>query len=68
MYETSPLLKEKAEIEKSLEIHRSELARIRSELNAMSRTIEESEQKIQQNKTELENKAKEVLSVELEIV
>jgi hypothetical protein len=67
-YETSPLLKEKARLERSLKINQLELARIRSELDAISKTIEESRQKIQRNKIELENKARGALGVELKIV
>jgi len=66
-YATSPLLKKKAELERSIEVHRSELEKIRSELKGLSKEIEKIEEEIGRGRSELEDRASVTLGVKLKI-
>lgn len=66
-YATSSLLKQKAELEKSLGAHRSKLDKIRSELNGTIKEIEKTEEEIGRNRSELEGEASMVFGVKLKI-
>jgi chromosome segregation ATPase len=67
-YASSPILKKKAELEKSLEAHRSELKKIQSEFKEISKDIEKIEEEIKRNKSELEDEASTLLGVKLKII
>ena len=66
-YATSPLLKQKAELERSLEAHRSELEKIQSEFKGLTKEMEDVEGEIGQGKSKLEDEASIVLGVKLKI-
>jgi len=67
-YMNSPVLKQKAELEKSLKIHRSELEKIQSDLKVLSADIEKIEEEIVQSKSKIENEASKFLGVKLKII
>jgi len=66
-YITSPLLKQRAELERSLEARRSELEKIQSELKGLSGEMEKIEGEIGRGRSELEGKASAVLGAKLKI-
>jgi len=66
-YIISPLLKQRAELERSLEARRSELEKIQSELKGLSGEIEKIEGEIGRGGSELEGKASAVLGIKLKI-
>jgi hypothetical protein len=66
-YATSSLLKQKAELEKSLEAHRSKLGKIKSELNGTVKEMEKTEEEIKRNGSELEGEASMVFGIKLKI-
>jgi len=66
-YMSSSVLKRRAELEKSLEVHRSELEKIQSELKGLSKEIEKIEGEIGRGRSELEGKASALLGVKLKI-
>jgi len=66
-YMSSSVLKRRAELEKSLEAHRSELEKIQSELKVLSREMEKIEEEIGRGKSKLESEASIVLGVKLKI-
>lgn len=67
-YASSPVLKKRAELEKSLGAHRSELERIQSELKEISKDIEKIEDEIKRNKSELEDDASTLLGIKLKVI
>lgn len=66
-YTTSPLLKQKAELERSLKAHRSELEKIQSEFKGLTKEMEDVEGEIKQGKSKLEEEASIALGVKLKI-
>jgi len=66
-YAMSPLLKQKAELEESLDARRSKLDRIKSELNGTVKEMEKTEEEIRRNGSELEGEASTVLGAKLKI-
>jgi len=66
-YITSPLLKQRSELERSLEARRSELEKIQSELKGLSGEMEKIEGEIGRGRSELEGKASAVLGAKLKI-
>jgi hypothetical protein len=67
-YMSSPLLKRREELEKSLEVHRSELEKVQSELSLLSREMEKIEEEIGRRRSKLESEASIVLGIKLKIV
>lgn len=66
-YATSPLLKQKTELERSLKAHRSELEKIQSEFKGLTKEMEDVKGEIGQGKSKLEEEASIALGVKLNI-